>query len=181
MIISPYITLETFEGIDVEFIHAGDVPRFSPFVVIKDFISAFYSLKVNERLLRPFPCDIIPRFRNYFFSSCAKVQCIASFAQGDMKYDSHLYYGETVFTPFAQVNYLRDGQLLFEYFEFSADTLPYSKCVQHLAYISELRLPRSQERILLQNHLGETCLIENGDTIKIWLIKSWQAILDTIY
>ena len=179
--VRPYTAVENIEGINVEFIHAGEVCRFSPFLVVEDFITSFYSLKVKERLLQPFPLDVIPRFKHYFFTSNAKVQCIATFFQREIIYDSHMFTGQTEFTPFEQVNYLRDGNLLFEHFKFSSEALPYERCVQQLAYLSELRLPRSQERILVQNHMGETCLIENGDTIKIWLIKNWQAIMDIIY
>ena len=112
--VRPYTAVENIEGINVEFIHAGEVCRFSPFLVVEDFITSFYSLKVKERLLQPFPLDVIPRFKHYFFTSNAKVQCIATFFQREIIYDSHMFTGQTEFTPFEQVNYLRDGNLLFE-------------------------------------------------------------------
>ncbi|MCE7053723.1 hypothetical protein LZF95_03465 [Algoriphagus sp. AGSA1] len=179
--IRPFSSVKQLDGIDVEFIHAGEETDFDPFTVIENFITSFYSLKVKERLMQPFPITVIPRFRKYFFSSVGKVQCVAWFYQGRVKHETHLFTGQTLFTSFLRVDYYKDGNLLFEYFKCHEDSLSYINCVEQLANISELRLPRSNDRILVQNHLGETCLLDNGDSLQIWLVKSWKALSDVLY
>ncbi|MDR7127893.1 hypothetical protein J2X69_000221 [Algoriphagus sp. 4150] len=179
--IQPDRTVKTIEGIEVEFFHTGEGVTFNPFTVVEDFITTFYGMEGKDRVLQPFPKDVIPRFRQFFFASVGRVECIAGFTQGHVAYESHLFIGELASAPVLRVNYYKEGILLFEHFKYLGHSIQYEQFVQQFAYLSELRLPRSNENILVQNHMGETFMIVRGSKLQIWLIKSWQALMDILY